>query len=164
MFAAIGRDRGTIALGQMLVSAPMNTESSRIRLDKWLWAARLFKTRSLAAEQIGKGHVHVNDQPAKASREVHVGDFVALSHGQMPLRIVVKGLSQNRGPAPVAALLYQETEDSIEKRQQAAEQRRLAPEPALSLNQGRPTKRDRRDTDQLRQHDWDERWSARLKP
>ena len=154
MFAAIGRDRGTIALGQMLVSASMNTESSRIRLDKWLWAARLFKTRSLAAEQIGKGHVHVNDQPAKASREVHVGDFVALSHGQMPLRIVVKGLSQNRGPAPVAQLLYEQTPESLAQRAALAEQRRAGVEPGQTLEQGRPTKRDRR-----KLADWN-RWSA----
>jgi len=154
MFAAIGRDRGTIALGQMLVSASMNAESSRIRLDKWLWAARLFKTRSLAAEQIGKGHVHVNDQPAKASREVHVGDFVALSHGQMPLRIVVKGLSQNRGPAPVAQLLYEQTPESLAQRAALAEQRRAGVEPGQTLEQGRPTKRDRR-----KLADWN-RWSA----
>lgn len=154
MFAAIGRDRGTIALGQMLVLASINTESSRIRLDKWLWAARLFKTRSLAAEQIGKGHVQVNDQPAKASREVHVGDFVALSHGQMPLRIVVKGLSQNRGPAPVAQLLYEQTPESLAQRAALAEQRRAGVEPGQTLEQGRPTKRDRR-----KLADWN-RWSA----
>lgn len=154
MFAAIGSDRGTIALGQMLVSAPMDTEPPRIRLDKWLWAARLFKTRSLAAEQIGKGHVQVNDQPAKASREVHVGDFVALSHGQMPLRIVVKGLSQNRGPAPVAQLLYEQTPESLAQRAALAEQRRAGVEPGRTLEQGRPTKRDRR-----KLADWN-RWSA----
>jgi ribosome-associated heat shock protein Hsp15 len=132
----------------------MNSDPTRIRLDKWLWAARLFKTRSLAAEQIGKGHVHVNDQPAKASREVRVGDSIALSHGQMPLRIVVKGLSQNRGPAPVAQLLYEQTAESLAQRAALAEQRRAGVEPGQTLEQGRPTKRDRR-----KLADWN-RWSA----
>jgi ribosome-associated heat shock protein Hsp15 len=132
----------------------MNSDPTRIRLDKWLWAARLFKTRSLAAEQIGKGHVHINDQPAKASREVRVGDSIALSHGQMPLRIVVKGLSQNRGPAPVAQLLYEQTAESLAQRAALAEQRRAGVEPGQTLEQGRPTKRDRR-----KLADWN-RWSA----
>ncbi len=122
----------------------MDSDSTRIRLDKWLWAARLFKTRSLAAEQIGKGHVHVNHQPAKASREVRVGDSIALSFGQMPLRIVVKGLSQNRGPAPVAQLLYEQTAESVAQRAALTEQRRAGVEPGQTLEQGRPTKRDRR--------------------
>jgi len=136
----------------------------RLRIDKWLWAARFYKTRTLASEEIDKGRVQVNGVAVKPARELKAGDSVLLRSGPISRTVTVLALSEKRGPAPVAALLYQETEDSIEKRQQAAEQRRLAPEPALSLNQGRPTKRDRRDTDQLRQHDWDERWSARLKP
>ncbi len=136
----------------------------RLRLDKWLWAARFYKTRSLACEEIDKGRVQVNGVVAKPARELKAGDSVLLRNGPISRTVTVLALSDKRGPAPVATLLYQETEDSTAKRQQAAEQRRLAPEPALSLNQGRPTKRDRRDTDQLRQHDWDERWSASLKP
>jgi ribosome-associated heat shock protein Hsp15 len=77
--------------------------------------------------------------------------------------VTVLGISDKRGPAPVAALLFQETDESKTQRQQAAEQRRLAPEPALSLLQGRPTKRDRRDTEKLRGGEWNERWSASIK-
>jgi len=132
----------------------------RLRLDKWLWAARFHKTRSLACEEIDKGRVLVNGGVAKPARELKVGDSVLLRSGPVSRTVTVLALSDKRGPAPVAALLYQETEDSLRQRQQAAEQRRLAPEPALSLSQGRPTKRDRRATEQLRQHDWDERWSA----
>lgn len=135
----------------------------RLRLDKWLWAARFYKTRSLACEEIDKGRVQVNGAVVKPARELKVGDSVLLRSGPISRTVTVLALSDKRGPAPAAALLYQETEDSIRQRQQAAEQRRLAPEPALSLGQGRPTKRDRRATEQLRQHDWDERWSASLK-
>ena len=135
----------------------------RLRLDKWLWAARFYKTRILACEAIDKGRVQVNGMVVKPARELQAGDSVLLRNGPVSRTVTVLAVSDKRGPAPVAALLYQETEDSLRQRQQAAEQRRLAPEPALSLSQGRPTKRDRRDTDQLRQHDWDERWSASLK-
>ena len=135
----------------------------RLRLDKWLWAARFYKTRTLASEEINKGRVQVNGVAVKPARELKAGDSVLLRNGPISRTVTVLALSDKRGPAPVAALLYQETEDSIRQRQQAAEQRRLAPEPALSLSQGRPTKRDRRDTEQLRQHDWDERWSPSLK-
>ncbi len=135
----------------------------RLRLDKWLWAARFYKTRSLACEEIDKGRVQVNGVVAKPARELKAGDSVQLRNGPISRTVTVLAVSDKRGPAPVAALLYQETDDSIRQRLQAAEQRRLAPEPALSLSQGRPTKRDRRDTEQLRQHDWDERWSASLK-
>lgn len=135
----------------------------RLRLDKWLWAARFYKMRTLASEEINKGRVQVNGVAVKPARELKAGDSVLLRNGPVSRTVTVLALSDKRGPAPVAALLYQETEDSIRQRLQAAEQRRLAPEPALSLSQGRPTKRDRRDTEQLRQHDWDERWSASLK-
>ncbi len=134
----------------------------RLRLDKWLWAARFYKTRSLASEEVDKGRVQVNGLTVKPARELKAGDSVLLRSGSISRTVTVLALSDKRGPAPVAALLYQETEDSIRQRLQAAEQRRLAPEPALSLAQGRPTKRERRDTDRLRQHDWDERWSASL--
>ena len=132
----------------------------RLRIDKWLWAARFYKTRTLASEEIDKGRVQVNGLVVKPARELKAGDSVLLRNGPVSRTVTVLAISDKRGPAPVAALLYQETEDSIRQRQQVAEQRRLAPEPALSLSQGRPTKRDRRDTDHLRQHDWDERWSA----
>ncbi|WP_284409260.1 RNA-binding S4 domain-containing protein [Acidovorax sp. SUPP2539] len=135
----------------------MNPPES-MRLDKWLWCARFYKTRSLAVEEIGKGRVTVNGQAAKAARELRAGDTVDLRQGPMQRTVQVRALSGMRGPAPVAQLLYEETAESIAARENAAEQRRLAPEPAASLHEGRPTKRDRRNIDQAR--DWGSRWSA----
>ena len=132
-----------------------------MRIDKWLWAARFFKTLTLATDEINKGRVLVNGQAAKPSREVKVQDTVALRQGDMTRTVVVQGLSQVRGPAPVAQALYQETPESLRLREQVMTQRRLAPEPALSIMQGRPTKRDRREL-QRAGHDWDTRWSASL--
>lgn len=128
----------------------------RVRLDKWLWAARLYKTRSLAADEIGKGRISVNGQVAKASREVKPTDRLEVRQGVITRTLVVLGLSQVRGPAPVAQTLYEETAESKAAREAAAAQRRLGVEPADSLEQGRPTKRDRR---QL--VDW-QRWSVSL--
>lgn len=128
----------------------------KLRIDKWLWAARFYKTRSLASEEIDKGRVLVNGLAVKPARELKAGDSVQLRSGLVTRTVTVLDLSDKRGPAPVAATLYQETVESVIQRQQAAEQRRLAPEPALTLLQGRPTKRDRRDTEKLRGHDWDE--------
>lgn len=136
------------------------TAMDSMRLDKWLWCARFYKTRGLATEEIGKGRVTVNGQHAKAARELRVGDTVALRQGAIPRTVVVRALSGMRGPAPVAQQLYTETAESIAARELAAEQRRLAPEPAASLQEGRPTKRDRRDIDRAR--DWGSRWSASL--
>jgi ribosome-associated heat shock protein Hsp15 len=133
----------------------------RLRVDKWLWAARFYKTRALAVDEINKGRVEVNEQPAKPARELKVGDLVTLRREGLARTVVVKGLSGMRGPAPVAQQLYEETPDSIRAREQALEQRRLAPEPALSIEQGRPTKRGRRDLDQAKQG-WGDRWSASL--
>ena len=132
-----------------------------MRLDKWLWCARFYKTRSLAVEEIGKGRVTVNGQATKAARELRVGDSLALRQGPVARTVIVRALSNMRGPAPVAQQLYEETPESISARAQAAEARRLAPEPATALREGRPTKRDRRDMDDLR-HGWGERWSASL--
>ena len=126
----------------------------RMRLDKWLWAARFYKTRSLAADEIGKGRIGVNDQIAKASRELRVGDLLTLRQGPVTRIVRVLGLSAVRGPAPVAQALYEETPESLAAREAEAAQRRLGVEPAASQLQGRPTKRDRR---QLA--DWN-RWSA----
>ncbi len=140
------------------------TTTSGVRLDKWLWAARFFKTRSLAAEEIHKGRVSVNGTVAKAAREVRIGDTIALRQVNIPKTVQVLGLSQMRGPAPVAQQLYAETPESQEQRQQLAEQRRLAPEPAAAITQqrqGRPTKRQRRELDEARSDGWGERWSAR---
>ncbi|HEY1092035.1 MAG TPA: RNA-binding S4 domain-containing protein [Burkholderiaceae bacterium] len=128
--------------------------SDPVRLDKWLWAARFCKTRSLAVDEIGKGRVEVNGASAKPSRDVKVGDQIRLRQGQIEREIRVLGLSHVRGPAPQAQALYEETPASIANREKAAEQRRLAPEPAGSIVQGRPTKADRRAL-----ADWN-RWSA----
>jgi ribosome-associated heat shock protein Hsp15 len=127
-----------------------------MRLDKWLWAARFYKTRSLASDEIGKNRVQVNSQDAKPAREIKAGDTVAMRQGPITRTVVVRGLSQQRGPAPVAQQLYEETPDSIRLREAAAEQRRLGSEPAGSLAHGRPTKRDRRSLDKA----WGDRWSA----
>ena len=139
----------------------MTTPPDAMRLDKWLWCARFYKTRSLAVEEIGKGRVTVNGQAAKAARELRAGDTVALRQGAVARTVVVRALSNFRSPAPVAQQLYEETPESLAARAQAAEARRLAPEPAAALREGRPTKRDRRSMDHLR-HDWDHRWSASI--
>ena len=133
----------------------------KLRIDKWLWAARFYKTRSLASEEIDKGRVEVNGQEVKPAREVKVGDHVSLRQAAVTRSVVVKGLSGLRGPAPVAQRLYEETAESVKAREEAAERRRYAPEPALSIEQGRPTKRGRRDLDDA-QRGWGDRWSASL--
>ncbi len=116
-----------------------------MRIDKWLWAARFFKTRSLATEEINHGRVQLDQHDVKPAREVRIGDVITLVQAKIPRTIVVKGLSEQRGPAPVAQQLYEETPDSLQKRARAMEHNRLNPEPALSIAHGRPTKRDRRD-------------------
>lgn len=138
------------------------SELQSMRLDKWLWCARFYKTRSLAVEEIGKGRVTVNGHNAKASREVRVGDTIAMRQANIPRTVVVRGLMPGRGPAPVAQGMYEETAASLAERAALAEQRRLAPEPAASLTDGRPTKRDRRDIDKARGTDWNDRWSASI--
>ncbi|MDH4289365.1 MAG: RNA-binding S4 domain-containing protein, partial [Aquincola sp.] len=102
-----------------------------MRLDKWLWAARLYKTRSLAAVAVDLGRVRVNGQSVKPARELRLGDQISLRHGAgMGRTVVVLGLSAIRGPAPVAQTLYRETTDSLAARERAAQQACLAPEPA----------------------------------
>jgi ribosome-associated heat shock protein Hsp15 len=129
-----------------------------IRIDKWLWAARFFKTRSLATEEVGKGRVQIAQQDVKPSREVRVGDTVVLWQASVKRTVVVKGISGTRGSAPIAQTLYEETAQSVQDRAQAAEQRRLHAEPALAIAHGRPTKRDRRDL----QKGLNARWSASI--
>jgi ribosome-associated heat shock protein Hsp15 len=128
--------------------------TDRLRLDKWLWAARLHKTRALAAEEIGHGRVRVNGQPVKPARELTAGDRVEIRQQQVWRCVVVCALSAVRGPAPLARQLYEETPESLAALAAAAQARREAMEPALAIAQGRPTKRDGRE---LRQ--W-QRWSA----
>ncbi len=130
----------------------------KLRVDKWLWAARFFKTRALAAEEIAKGRVSVNEQVAKASRELREGDVLELRQTGSHRTLTVRGLTRLRGPASTAQALYEETEASIERRARQAADRKVHAEPALAIDQGRPTKRDRR---QLA--DWN-RWSASADP
>jgi len=130
------------------------------RIDKWLWAARFYKTRSLATDEIDKGRVSVNGLEAKPAREVKVGDTVAMRREGLTRTVVVKGLSDVRGPAPVAQQLYEETAESRAERESALEQRRFAREPALAIEHGRPTKRGRRELDEARRAGWGDRWSA----
>lgn len=133
---------------------PLPGLTERMRLDKWLWAARFFKTRALAADEIDKGRIMVNEQVAKASRELKAGDRIDIRQGYLTQTVMVKALSTIRGPAVHAQQLYEETAESVTRREQWAEQRKNAMEPASTIEQGRPTKRDRR---QLAS--W-ERWSA----
>lgn len=135
-----------------------DASGAKVRLDKWLWAARFFKTRSLSADEIGKGRVQVNGQAAKASRDVRVGDLIALRQGHVARTVLVTAATEQRGPASVAQTMYAETAESIAAREKQALERRMNTEPSLAIEQGRPTKRDRR---QLA--DWN-RWSASADP
>lgn len=121
----------------------MPNQPERMRLDKWLWAARFFKTRGLASEQIDAGKVTVNGTRAKRAREITPGDEITFPRGDLPCSIIVSALSTSRGPAPVAQLLYSETDESIARRSTLQAQRQLAPEPAKGRS-GRPTKHERR--------------------
>lgn len=123
-------------------------DPERVRIDKWLWAARFFKTRSLALAAIEMGRVRVGGERVKAAREVHTGDRIEVTQGVQRVELVVRALSTVRGPAPAARLLYEETEASAARRAVQAEARRYGAEPALA-RRGRPTKRDRRRLAQL---------------
>jgi ribosome-associated heat shock protein Hsp15 len=114
-----------------------------VRIDRWLWAARLAKTRPLAAEAVSGGRVHVNGAAVKPSRDVRPGDEIEVTVGQVRRTVVVRGTAVRRGPAAEAQLLYAETPASIAARERAAQDRRLAAQTAPEPG-GRPTKRDRR--------------------
>ena len=122
--------------------------TERIRIDKWLWAARFFKTRSLALDAIALGRVRVEGERVKPAREARVGERVEIVHGETRTVVVIQALSAVRGPAPAARLLYAETAESLARRERQAQVRRYGAEPAATL-QGRPTKRDRRRLEQL---------------
>jgi len=120
-----------------------------VRLDKWLWAARFFKTRSLAARACDLGRIASNSQSAKLAREVRVGDLLQVKNPSGDFQIEVLGLSEIRGPAPIAQTLYRETESSRELRLKMAEERKAMPR-FEAPRQGKPSKRDRRKIDRLR--------------
>lgn len=115
-----------------------------IRIDKWLWAARFFKTRSLAQEAVELGRVRLAGQRLKPSRDVKPGDRLTVERGEERFEIFVEKILAVRGPAPVAQTLYRETDESREKRERASELRKIAMEPASTIAKGRPTKRDAR--------------------
>lgn len=118
-------------------------EMTTVRLDKWLWAARFFKTRSLASEAVDTGKVKLGGERVKPARSLRVGDALAIDNGAETWEVAVLGLSDKRGAASVARLLYAETPASIARREQLAEERKLFREPGTTIK-GRPTKRDRR--------------------
>ena len=119
------------------------TPLERMRLDKWLWAARFFKTRSLATQAIENGRVKLNGERVKPAREVRPGDRLEIRVGEFDWRLAVRALSPQRGPAPVAQALYEEDPESHARRQEQVRERKLAASPAATIK-GRPTKRDRR--------------------
>ena len=125
-----------------------------MRLDKWLWAARFFKTRSLAQQAIAARRVKLNDARVKPAHELKAGDSVAIRVGDFEWQIVVKALSDKRGPAEQARKLYQETEASRAERERRMDLRRWGAEPAAAIK-GRPTKRERRSLEELTRFDED---------
>jgi ribosome-associated heat shock protein Hsp15 len=127
----------------------MSGVSVKVRIDKWLWAARFFKTRSLAAHACELGRIQSNGQPAKPAREVHVGDMLQVKTEGGDFQVEVLGLSEIRGPAVVAQTLYRETDASREARMKVAEERKAMPH-FEAAREGKPSKRDRRELGRLR--------------
>lgn len=121
----------------------------KIRLDKWLWAARFYKTRSLATEAINGGKVHVNGERVKPSRMVNIGDEIKVSKGEVTITLEVLELSDKRGPAKVAQTLYQETEASMKKREDFIQQRKLM-RASVPVSEQRPNKKQRRQIHRFR--------------
>ncbi len=137
----------------------MPETAAGIRIDKWLWAARFFKTRSIAKAAIEGGKVHHNGDRVKVSKEVRIGMELTIQQGFDKKTVTVKALSNVRGPAPVAQLLYEETEVSIARRELIATQRKLH---NLARPDNRPSKKDRRDINKFKQdndHQFDQFWS-----
>ncbi len=123
-------------------------EDNKTRLDKWLWAARFFKTRSLSAEAIAGGKIRLNENRAKPGKQVNIGDEIRIRLGIYEYTVVVRGLSSRRGPAAQAGLLYEETQESLKRREEIKEQSRLQPQP---IQRDRPmTKKERREIIRLK--------------
>lgn len=129
-----------------------DADSESVRLDKWLWAARFYKTRAIAADAVDGGKVHLNGTRVKRSKLVRVGDEVQLRSGEIEQRVVVRATSDRRGPASVAVQLYEELPESIQQREALAAKRRLESSPG-SHDMGRPSKRERRQIDDFRKRD-----------
>jgi ribosome-associated heat shock protein Hsp15 len=126
----------------------MDDPADRLRIDKWLWAARFFKTRSLAAQAVDGGRVRLNGARVKPAKALKAGDEVAVHSGEFEWVVDVRALAARRGPAEAARLLYEERAESRARREAAIEARKSLPEPAFGLR-GRPTKRDRRQLKRL---------------
>jgi len=129
----------------------MTDGTDRVRIDKWLWAARFYKTRSLATEAVTGGKVEVNGERAKPARPVRVGDEVVVRQPPFQWQLTVRGLAQRRGPARVAQALYEETVESRAERARLQEQLRVVQPLFVYEEKGRPTKKDRRMIDQWEQ-------------
>ena len=143
-----GEPGGEGALTARYVSAMSSDSTDRVRLDKWLWAARFYKTRGLAAEAIDGGKVDVNQARVKRAKMVQVGDEVRIRQTPFEHVVIVRGVSEQRGPASVAATLYEETAESRAKRDAMKTQIRSMP--VDDWESGRPTKRDRREIERFR--------------
>jgi len=126
-----------------MIGKKMNDDKDTVRLDKWLWAARFFKTRSLAQDAVDRGRVRIGGEPVKPARTVKMNDKILIDNGSDRWEVIVAAISGARGPAPVARTLYFETDESISRRENDKVARRLYPEPSLEIK-GRPTKRGRR--------------------
>ncbi|ABK46183.1 heat shock protein Hsp15 [Magnetococcus marinus MC-1] len=126
------------------------SNEARLRIDKWLWAARFFKTRALATDAVNGGHVHLNGQRIKASHQVKVGDRLEITKGPVQFALVIEGLHDKRGPAPAAQQLYCESEASKQARVAVADQQRAERISRPDYGSARPTKRDRRAMDRLK--------------
>ncbi|MDO8188725.1 RNA-binding S4 domain-containing protein [Conexibacter sp. JD483] len=125
-----------------------------MRVDRWLWVARLVKTRAIGAEAVKAGRVKVNDVQVKPAKEVRAGDRLELRNGELRIAVVIRGVAKMRGSARVAAVLYDETEESVELRERLALERRMAALGQQHDGGGRPTKRDRRRFEQARERDF----------
>ncbi len=128
---------------------------SSVRIDRWLWAARFFKTRSLAKSAIEGGKVHVEGQRTKPAKDINVGQSLTVRRGDEEMTVVVKALAEQRGPAKVAQLLYEETTESVEQREIISARRRME-RAGLTVPAHKPSKRDRRDLRKLK--DLDDHW------
>ena len=136
--------------------------TDKIRVDKWLWAARFFKTRTLATDEVNKGRIQINGSEVKPSRDIRPGDLLSIRREGFIQTVCVLALSQTRGPASTAQLLYSETPESLKAKSIWVEQRRFMREPSSSIENGRPTKRNRRDLDATNNKGWNDRWSASI--
>ena len=130
-----------------------DTDANKLRIDKWLWAARFFKTRALAIDAIDSGKVLVNEERVKPAKTIDVGNLVAIRLGPYTFVVEVLGLSDKRGPAPQAQKLYRETDESIKQREALAFERKAQAQ-VVQRGEGRPTKKDRREIERFKSGAW----------